>query len=317
MRAIGFYALLCQLANEQRHRGEHRVIQVSYDTLIQRGQTGRSTIKALLDTIARARVIRCERVNDPDRGAAVSLLHLLIQDGAWTAVTVAMAEHLASDRPGGHLLRDLGLVVVLLELCCEQRAEHGGLRAATTRGVIAERAGLTLDRVDGCNKILERAGVLGIERRRGANGGRHLPSTYTLHEAPCTLQGGISGLAGPQTGTDRAAFQDRQGGISAANWDRQGRRSGLAGRHLRTARAANWDRQGRRSGLAGRLFGHRRSCFAALYRAPERPGRRKGSRNPSPFSSERDGGGWGSRLRGKRVVRCAGGGLGAGARREP
>ena len=81
----------------------------------------------MLDTLVRAGVIRCERVNDPARGAAVSLLHLQIHEGAWTAVTVAMAKHLASERPGGCLLRDLGLVVVLLELCCEQRAEHGGL----------------------------------------------------------------------------------------------------------------------------------------------------------------------------------------------
>ncbi|MGO9789993.1 MAG: hypothetical protein ACLP8S_11020, partial [Solirubrobacteraceae bacterium] len=190
-------------------------VRVSYDTLVARGQAGRSTVKALLDTLARARVMRYERVNDPARGAAVSLLHVQIHEGAWAAVTVAMAEHLASARAGGRLLRDLGLVVVLLELCCEQRAEHGGLSAATTRGAIAERAGLTLDRVDGCNKILERAGVLSIERRRVANGGRHLPSTYTLHEAPSALDGGISGLAGPQAGTGRAADQDWQGGFSA------------------------------------------------------------------------------------------------------
>jgi hypothetical protein len=236
VRAIGFYALLCQVANEQRHSGEHRVVRVGYDTLVARGQAGRSTVKALLDTLARAEVIRCERVNDPARGAAVSLLHLQIHEGAWIAVTVAMAEHLASERTGGRLLRDLGLVVVLLELCCEQRAEHGGLSAMSTRGVIAERAGLTLDRVDGCNKILERAGVLSIERRRVANGGRHLPSTYTLREAPPS----ISGLAGPQTGTDRAADQDQQG-----------RKLGLTGPQTGTDRAADQDWQGGISGLAG------------------------------------------------------------------
>ena len=85
-------------------------------------------------TSSRAQASRgVERVNDPARGAAVTLVHLPIQDGAWTALTVAMAERLATDRPGGHLLRDLGLVVVLLELCAEQRGEHGGLRAETTR----------------------------------------------------------------------------------------------------------------------------------------------------------------------------------------
>ena len=105
------------------------VVQFSYETLTRRSRAGRSTVKVLLDTLVRAEVIRCERVNDPARGAAVSVLHLQIHEGAWTAVTVTMAKSPRSRRPGGRLLRDLGLVVVLLELCCEQRAEHGGLRA--------------------------------------------------------------------------------------------------------------------------------------------------------------------------------------------
>jgi hypothetical protein len=155
------------------------------------------------------------RVNDPDRGAAVSLVHLLVQDGAWTAVTVAMADHLVRDRPGGHLLRDLGLVVVLLELCGEQRAEHGGLSAETTRGAIAERAGLMVDCLDDCNQILEHAGLLRIERRRAANGGRNLASTYTLNEVPTISQSGERVTAGPQTSTGRAEDEYRQGGISA------------------------------------------------------------------------------------------------------
>ena len=54
----------------------------------------------VLDTLARAGVVRYERVNDPARGAAVSLLHLPIHEGAWTAVTVAMAEHLARTAGG-------------------------------------------------------------------------------------------------------------------------------------------------------------------------------------------------------------------------
>ncbi len=250
VRAIGFYAVLCQLANEQRHSGEHRVVQVSYDTLTRRSQVGRSTVKTLLDALARAGVVRCERVNDPTRGAAVSLLHLQIHEGAWTAVTVAMAEHLASERAGGHLLRDLGLVVVLLELCCEQRAEHGGLTAQTTRVAIANRAGLTVDRLDHCNQILERACVVSIERRRAPNGGRHLPSTYTVHEAPHpTTQNRIPAPVGRQTGTGRAADQDSQGGIP-----------GLAGRQIGTRRAAKRDSQGGETGLAGRRNGTRRAA---------------------------------------------------------
>ena len=64
VRAIGFYALLCQLANEQRHSGEHRVVSVSYETLTKRGQVSKSTIKALLDTLAargRGPVRACQR----------------------------------------------------------------------------------------------------------------------------------------------------------------------------------------------------------------------------------------------------------------
>ena len=206
VRAIGFYALLCQLANEQRHSGAHQVVRASYDTLTQRSQTGRSTVKVLLDTLERAGVVRCERVNEPARGASVTRLHLLVQYGAWTAVTVAMADHLAGDRPGGRLLRDLGLVVVLLELCCEQRSQRGGLCAETTRVVIAQRAGLTVDRLDHCHQILERAGVVSIERRRAVNGGRNLPSTYTVHEASSTGQGGEPELAGRHS-------EDWQGGV--------------------------------------------------------------------------------------------------------
>ena len=100
VRAIGFYALLCQLANEQRHSGEHRVVRVSYETLTQRGQVSKSTVKALLDTLARARRgpvrarqrPRARRGREPPAPA--------VHEGAWTAVTVAMAEHLAQRAAG-------------------------------------------------------------------------------------------------------------------------------------------------------------------------------------------------------------------------
>ncbi len=121
-----------------------------------------------------------------------------------------MADHLAIERDGGHLLRDLGLIVVLLELCGEQRAERGGLSAEATRSKIAARASLTVDRIDDRNHVLERAGVLRVERRRAANGGRTLPSTYTLHEAPPT-QSRKPVPAGPQNSTDSAANRHPHG----------------------------------------------------------------------------------------------------------
>ena len=56
LRAIGFYALLCQLANEQRHQGEHRIVRVTYDTLAARGQMSKRSVKQMLDTLERAQV---------------------------------------------------------------------------------------------------------------------------------------------------------------------------------------------------------------------------------------------------------------------
>jgi hypothetical protein len=241
LRTIGFYALLCQLANEQRHTGEHRVLRAGYDALTARGGVGRQSVKLLLDNTVRARVVRQERLNVPEKGATATELHLLIHEGSWTPVTVATAEHLAQPRAGGHLLRDLGMVVVLLELCCEQRERYGGTSASTSRREIAERAGLTVDRVDDRIRGLEAAGVLTVDRHRGANGGRHLPSTYTVHEARRVVgQGGVSELAGRRLGTGRAAFGNWQGGV----WE-------LAGRRLGTGKAADWKWQGGNSAITG------------------------------------------------------------------
>ena len=238
LRTIGLYGLLCQLANEQRHVGEHRTVRCSYDLLTRRSGIGRSQLKAMLDHLGRGGVIRQERVVDPERGTTVTVVHLLMLGEPWLAVTVAMAHRLASARGDGRLLRDLGLVVVLLEFCAAQRHEAGGLAAEVTRAQLAAHAGLTVDRLDDCNRVLQHAGVLTITRRRPANGGRNLPSLYEIHEAPEPAgeggetrssarrnetdraekrdwQGGEAGLTGPRNETSRAEEQDRQGGDSA------------------------------------------------------------------------------------------------------
>jgi len=223
LRAIGFYALLCQLANEQRHTGEHRRVQVNYDQLAHRGQMSKGSVKTLLDILIAAGVVRYERLTDPERGATISLLHLLIHEGQWTPITVAMADRLAQDRPGGHLLRDLGLIVVLLEFCGQQREQHGGLRAEVMRGDIADRTGLTVDRVDDCNRVLEHAGVLEITRRRAANGGRNLASLYKIIEAAAyESQGGVSEPAARRNSTGRAEDGYLQGGMSVPAPQRNG-----------------------------------------------------------------------------------------------
>jgi hypothetical protein len=234
VRAIGFYALLCQLANEQRHTGEHRVIRVNYDELAGRGQMSKHSVKTLLGILVAADVVRYERLADPDRGATISLLHLLVHDGQWTPFTVAMAEGLAQDRPGGYLLRDLGLVVILLEFCARQREQHGGLRAEVMRADIAERTGLTADRIDDCNRVLEEAGVLEITRRRGANGGRYLSSVYTILEAVADDgHGGVREPAGRRDGTGKAESEHHQGGAPVLTTRRDG-----------TGKAENGYRQG-------------------------------------------------------------------------
>ena len=150
---------------------------------------------------------------------------------------MAMANEIARPRPCGHVLRDLGLVTILLEFCAEQRNQHGGLRADVTRGDIAARAGLTIDRVDDCNRILERCGILEVSRRRSHRGGRNLANVYEIHEAPSPkIEGGEPEPAGRTNRTHRAENEDRQGGGP-----------GPAAPHTRTARAESQDRQGGKS----------------------------------------------------------------------
>ncbi|MGH2895561.1 MAG: hypothetical protein ACRDPM_20160 [Solirubrobacteraceae bacterium] len=227
VRTVGFYALICQIANEQRHTGQHRTVQITYEQLAHRSGAGRASIRRLLDVLCAAGVIDYGLVNDPAKAAPVGVMQLLVHDGPWEAITVAMANEIARARPGCHVLRDLGLVTILLEFCAEQRNQHGGLRAQITRGDIAARAGLTVDRVDDCNRILEQCGVLEISRQRSERGGRNLANVYAIHEAPSReLQGGEPEPAGRKTRTGRAENQDRQGG-----------KSELPGREVRTARA--------------------------------------------------------------------------------
>ncbi|MBV9716109.1 MAG: hypothetical protein JOZ64_12095 [Solirubrobacterales bacterium] len=182
LRAIGLYAYLCQLANEQRHVGDHVRVQASYEVLCRRARIGAASLSALLDALAKAGVVRLERVPDLQGGSVITVLHLDVQGPPWIAFTVTAAERLAERRQGGHFLRDLGLVVTLLELCVEQRRQHGGLRAEVRRAELVELTGLAVRQLDHCHGVLEDAGVLQICRRRLANGGRHLPSIYTIIE---------------------------------------------------------------------------------------------------------------------------------------
>jgi hypothetical protein len=232
VRTIGFYGLLCQLANEQRNIGQQRRVRYSYDLLAARGGVSKGNIAKMLTCLEQAGVLRRETQPDPERGGSISIAHLLIHEHSFIAVTVPMADRLAAPRDGGHLLRDLGLIVVLLEFCVRQGPEGTWTQAQVTRSQIAEHSGLHVDRVDDCHRILEAAGLLTIERRRPTNGGRNLPSIYTIHEAPLS-QGGETELAASGNETSRAADRNGQGG-----------KTELAGRPNETGRAAEQNGQG-------------------------------------------------------------------------
>jgi hypothetical protein len=232
VRTIGFYGLLCQLANEQRNIGQQRRVRYSYDLLVARGGVSKGNVAKMLTCLEQAGVLRRETQPDPERGGSISIAHLLIHEQSFIAVTVPMADRLAAPRDGGHLLRDLGLIVVLLEFCVRQGPEGTWTQAQVTRAQIAEHSGLHVDRVDDCHRILESAGLLTIERRRASNGGRNLPSIYTVHEAPLS-QGGETELAAWGNETGRAADRNGQGGETE-----------LAGRQNETGRAAEQNWQG-------------------------------------------------------------------------
>ena len=232
VRTIGFYGLLCQLANEQRNIGQQRRVRYSYDLLAARGGVSKGNIAKMLTCLEQAGVLRRETQPDPERGGSISIAHLLIHEHSFIAVTVPMADRLAAPRDGGHLLRDLGLIVVLLEFCVRQGPEGTWTQAQVTRSQIAEHSGLHVDRVDDCHHILEAAGLLTIERRRPTNGGRNLPSIYTVHEAPLS-QGGETELAA--SGNETAGRRTETARAVKPNW--RGARTKLAGRRNRTGRA--------------------------------------------------------------------------------
>ena len=205
-RALGLYVLLCHLANEQRATGDRRQLTATYQDLTRRGSVSPTTLKKLLGALDEANVARVEIRVDRMRGSMPSLIRLPIQDGAWAAISVPMAEHLART-PGVQPLPALGLLTTLLEFCEQQRSEHGGQRAEVTRADIGRRVGLSADRVDDRIKALEASGVLRVTRRRVANG-PSLPSLYDVMEpaqSVAVIQGRNSDTPLPQIRSTGAA----------------------------------------------------------------------------------------------------------------
>ena len=185
-RAIGLYVLLCQIANEQRAEGEHERLVATWDELARRGALSKRMIKILSATLNVAGAARFETRVDPLRGSLPSLIHLGAQEGPWIGLTMATAQELA-DNSRAALLPGLGLLASLLELCAEQRALLGGLRAETTRANVAKRVGCSTDTLDAWVKLLEAAEVLNVTRRRGIDGG-HLPNLWEIIEPDSAIR---------------------------------------------------------------------------------------------------------------------------------
>ena len=81
VRTIGFYGLLCQLANEQRNIGQQRRVRYTYDRLAARGGVSKGNIAKMLSCLEQAGVLRRETQADPGRGDSISIAHLLIHQG--------------------------------------------------------------------------------------------------------------------------------------------------------------------------------------------------------------------------------------------
>jgi hypothetical protein len=75
---IGFYALLCQLANEQRHWRAKAKLQASYAVLT--AGIGRSTVKQMLDLLAGAGIAAVERSVDAGGSGLGLTVHLAIRE---------------------------------------------------------------------------------------------------------------------------------------------------------------------------------------------------------------------------------------------
>lgn len=263
-RTIGFYAICCQLANEHRHSGEQSRFLSNYDELASRARIARKTVRSMLSTLDDAGVLRVELKPDLERGAILTTLHLPIQDGPFAAITVAMANHLAAHHGhavlktgrgdlGAYLTRDLGVVATLLEFCVRQYGENNGASALLERAELARRAGLSIDSVDNCVKVLENLGVLSVERRRGSNGGRFRPSIYNVVEPH---------QVNAEDGIRNAEQENRQGGGSPSSkrrfetgkaepGNRQGGASVVLPRSLGTDKAEHRPNQGGGSVLPG------------------------------------------------------------------
>ena len=121
-----------------------------------------------------------------------------------------MADRLAAPRDGGHLLRDLGLIVVLLEFWFGRvRKGRGRRRRRPARKSLSTPVSTSIASTNPTTSSKRPVGS--SSNGDYDNGGRNLPSIYTIHEAPLS-QGGETELAASGNETSRAADRNGQGG---------------------------------------------------------------------------------------------------------
>jgi len=230
-RALGLYVLLCELANAQRHTGEHRRITATYDELIARickpnGRSiGRTSLRGALTALGDANVAHYTVQIDPQQGRAPSVIELPKQRGRHIQITVASATFL-SEQPID-LLSAFALIATLLALCDDQHADQ----ALASRPFIASRLGWSSERtLDSHVKSLEALGVLRVTRRPKERGG-HEPNLWEILEPGQSI-----------------ASADTSAGHPGAN-------PGLTPRNSRTDLAQIWDGGGANPGLTPRKSG--------------------------------------------------------------
>ena len=265
VRTIGFYGLLCQLANEQRAIGQQRRVRYSYDLLATRGGVSKGSVAKMLACLEQAGVLQRETQADPERGGSISIAHLLIHEHSFIAVTVPMADRLAAPRGGGP------------SSAARSRTDHRAARvlraAASGRDVdpgaghsLADRRALRAARrarrrlpphprkrpVCSPLNVVERATAVGTCRASTPSTKRHSARAVnrkppgrqngTGRAAGRNGQGGESELAGRQNGTGRAAGQNWQGGNAA---------TGMADSPPSSARAGDGEPEEQRENFQG------------------------------------------------------------------
>ena len=228
-KALGLYVVLCDLANEQRHVGQHQRIEATYDDLIERlrtpkkrGSIGRSSLRELLTVLDDAAVAHYTVQIDPRIGRIPSVIEIPEQRGRHIQVTIKSIRSLATQPID--LLPALGLIATLLALCDDQGAPQAEASRKHITGQLGWRSPRTLDALV---TALESAGLLKVTQQQDERG-RSRPRLWDVIEpdesfdtaaATFSEPGTDSGLWGGGGGTVRGSAEndgDAKPGLSSS-----------------------------------------------------------------------------------------------------